>query len=151
MNKLLMLAIIAQAANGGKTYLYKDGDECSALTGGWETGVSANTGAQSKEATYLSLTANATTSSTARRTYVTTNAIDLTNYTTLNFEFEQTAAEANKYGVYSTKSDKASSSNVVASFMNCSLVSCDIPAHSAPRSFLTCRRSRNYSDRRTAS
>ena len=96
----------------GKKFFYKDGDECVALTGGWIVGYSGLDGSQLKGATYLSLTANATTSSTARRTYVTNNLIDLTNITTLYFEIEQTAAEANRYGVYSLKSDKTSSSNI---------------------------------------
>jgi hypothetical protein len=67
-----------------RTYLYKDGDECNVLTGGWVDGHSQGTFLRSKESDHLKITISAASSSAA---YVTNNAINLTDVNTLNIEW----------------------------------------------------------------
>jgi hypothetical protein len=81
---------ILQSGGDVKTYFYKDGDECVAVTGGWSQGYSAGTGTKTytEEATDLKLYA-----ADALIDGATANAIDLTNVTTLSIDWETTTGQ----------------------------------------------------------
>lgn len=65
-------------------YLYKDGDEFLALTGGWETVTTSSKGTVTKNADSIDFVLESTTS---RVVFANTkNAIDLTNISTLEFD-----------------------------------------------------------------
>lgn len=73
-------------------WLYDSGDEKSAVTGGWAEGFSelpaGLTSSQSKETDHLYLALSRTTEGTGRRSWITTNAIDLTALTKLVFDWQ---------------------------------------------------------------
>ena len=75
----------------GVVYLYNNGDECSALTGGWDLGsglVSNGTRVTtSKGNNCLDMTQNATASNATAQSISTHNAVDLTNYTQMVIEY----------------------------------------------------------------
>jgi hypothetical protein len=78
-----------------QTYLYNLGDENTAVTGGWVVGASQTqsgaSGSQNKEVDHLKLYAQgAATDANAWITYVTNNAIDLTNFSTMYIEWDVT-------------------------------------------------------------
>lgn len=77
------------------TYLYNAGNECTALTGGWGKFNGASDGAYSKLADKL----QATMPTGTVATLATTNAIDLTAYTSLKIEWACSLASAS-YGSY---------------------------------------------------
>ena len=89
-------------AEGGKTYLYKDGDQCTNITGGWT--ITPPEGAASGYETSFNkngcLYCGGQNSSTAY--FITTNSINLSEYNRLVIEFyhESTATDANtQFGV----------------------------------------------------
>lgn len=97
-------------------YYYNLGDECTALTGGWVEGFSEYTGSQSKQSTWLEQYAKVDLYG-ASRTYVTNNAVDLTNISTLNIEIEATSGSGgtNSWGgLQCSSSDKTGTSDVDA-------------------------------------
>jgi hypothetical protein len=81
---------LLQNGGAGKTYFYKEGDECSAVTGGWSQGYSAGTGTKTytEEAADLKLYA-----ADAMIDGATNNAIDLTDFTTLFIDWETTTGQ----------------------------------------------------------
>ncbi|MDD4565740.1 MAG: hypothetical protein PHE79_09750, partial [Eubacteriales bacterium] len=83
--------------------LYWEGEEFTAKTGNWVAGFALLDGEQSKPATEMILTATATSTSTARRTYVTNNMINVSAYSLLKFEVEQSAASTAGYGAFGLK------------------------------------------------
>jgi hypothetical protein len=88
-NNLLNYSIYGPAY---EKYLYLLGDECSSLTGGWVEGESlvqgTGTAVQTKETDHLHIVATGAVSNVGRRTWVTNNAIDLTNISTLKVSWE---------------------------------------------------------------
>lgn len=69
-----------------KLYLYRDGDECVDVTGGW-TGVSANQVYAYKRDTYMEIS---TSSSNGEALLETNNIINLTRYSTLHILYDRT-------------------------------------------------------------
>ena len=72
----------------GVTYLFKDGDECTSITGGWQT-KGFNTGQGTPTATNngekLVIGFNSTSSSAVARSLSTKNAINMNNFTKIVF------------------------------------------------------------------
>ena len=95
-------------------YLYKEGDEGTALTGGWvktETSWSLNTGTVTKNDTNMEFYAP----QTKAITYGTFNAVNLTNYTKINLICGITSSSASKSSAYIfIRSDKSSYSGQIA-------------------------------------
>lgn len=72
-------------------YLYNSGDENTLLTGGWVVGYSDGSGTQTKESNHLYLYAYGS-SYVPQKTYVTNNAINMTNINTLKVDWEKTGS-----------------------------------------------------------
>lgn len=79
-------------------YLYKDGNEYVALTGGWGEGykelTSGLTSSQTKESDNLAIVMERTSTGTGRRSWQTFNAIDLSNTSKLVFDWAGTHTDS---------------------------------------------------------
>jgi hypothetical protein len=102
---------ILQSGSDNKTYLYNQGDECTALTGGWVGGYQAASLNITKGASTIAVTlpTTAPTGTTYQAAIETSNYIDLNNYTTLNFNVTSvTNVDGGRFVCLSTSSSKAS-------------------------------------------
>lgn len=96
-------------------YLYKDGDECTDVTGGieilfkWEVANYGNNSFGNKYSNYIRLEANGVTSQESGIGAYTVNKIDLTEYSKLCFEY-LSENFAHSYGImFSASNDKPTS------------------------------------------
>lgn len=86
------------------TYLYNEGDECEAITGGWSKGLTGGA-TFTKYPTYMELTRNYGQG----ETLISNNTpIDFSGYTTINISISVT----NKTSVYSSNSRSSGFTNV---------------------------------------
>ena len=110
-----------------KTYLYKEGEEYIELTGGWKKGASNITGTLSKEENHLNLYCNSP--NTYDQTWITcqtTNGIDISGYTKINYKYEidHMISINGKYcswitiGICDPMFESYSSNNILASLNN---------------------------------
>lgn len=99
----------------GKLYLYKDGDECIDLTGGWlKGGYTRGTGTLTKEDDCMELYTNTSANQTV--TVLTKNKVNLTGYSKIAYDLTLTAspdAEWSNVGV--TDSVSSTSNNPISS------------------------------------
>ena len=65
---------------------YDEGNENISVTGGWGVGYTDGNGTQTKESNHLYFAVNGTVENF--RTYVTNNAINMTNINSISFEYE---------------------------------------------------------------
>ena len=95
-------------------YLYKEGDECTNVTGGFETGMITTNGSVQKLPTHLQLT---TTSAGNYATFVTSTKINLSNYSKLVCRYKKTVVTSPRFsvGVLNSKNDNILTSSIAFS------------------------------------
>lgn len=83
----------------GRLYLYKYGDECTSITGGWNVGARESNGQAEKKEDHMYLYRNSSTLSTD--SYCgTVNNIDMSGYSKLVVHYKKTQAySSSSYGV----------------------------------------------------
>ena len=95
-------------------YLYREGDECTNVTGGFETGMITTNGSVQKLPTHLQLT---TTSAGNYATFVTSTKINLSNYSKLVCRYKKTVVTSPRFsvGVLNSKNDNILTSSIAFS------------------------------------
>jgi hypothetical protein len=81
---------ILQAVGVTKTYLYKQGDECAAITGGWALKNTYGSGTYTEYADHMFI--QALTGDNGYINAGTANMIDVTNYNTLYIDLDATVS-----------------------------------------------------------
>ena len=85
-----------------KLWLYRDGNECNAVTGGWTGYTYDNRGSVAKNSNHLLASTPSTAYSNAG--FCTNSKVDLTKYTTLKMEYTFSGTRsANEFGVHTSK------------------------------------------------